>query len=288
MENGQSLRIVTVAFNPGDELANLAASLPGATDAAYELVIVDNGTEYDVVDDVAREFDARVVRTGTNLGYGSAANRGLADATGEWAIVVNPDVVFGDGAIDAMLAATGDWPRGGAFGPLIRSEEGEIYPSARHFPRLTTGIGHAAFSRIWPANPFTRSYQRNSSVETAHTVDWLSGACLLLRLEAFRQVGGFDESYFMFFEDTQLGEQLKDAGWQSIFLPSAVISHAQGSSWKEKPASMLRAHHRSAARYLAGVYSASYQAPLRLMLRGGLWVRGELQVLLARLKSLKK
>ncbi len=254
-----------MAFNPGEELANMAASLPGATTVPYELVIVDNGAEHAVVGEVARAFGARVVCSGKNLGYGSAANLGLADSVGEWGMVVNPDVVFGAGAIDAMLAGAGTWPHGGAFGPLILTEEQEVYPSARHFPRLSTGIGHAVLFHVWPGNPFTRAYRRNSSIESAHPVDWLSGACLLLRMEAFSQVGGFDESYFMFFEDTQLGEQLKAAGWQSVFLPDARISHEQGSSWKEKPASMLRAHHRSAARYLCGIYSAPHLAPLRLL-----------------------
>lgn len=285
MEKGQPLRIVTVAFNPGQELADLAASLPGATTAAYELVIVDNGTEHAVVDRVAQAHGARVVRSGKNLGYGSAANVGLSDAPGEWGMVVNPDVVFSRGSIDSMLESTSKWPRGGAFGPLILTEENEVYPSARHFPRLTVGTGHALLSHVWPGNPFTRAYQRNSSIEAEHPVDWLSGSCLLLRLKAFAQAGGFDESYFMFFEDTQLGEQLKAAGWQSVFLPRAQIRHEQGSSWKDKPAAMLRAHHRSAVHYLNGVYSAPHLAPLRLFLRVGLWVRGELQVLLSRVKS---
>lgn len=88
----------------------------------------------------------------------------------------------------------------------------------------------------------------------------------------------------MFFEDTQLGEQLKEAGWQSVYLPLAKIQHQQGSSWKDRPATMLRAHHRSAAHYLDGVYSSPSQAPLRLALRAALWLRGELQVLLSRVK----
>lgn len=188
MENGQPLRIVTVAFNPGEELANMAASLAGATVAAHELVIVDNGTEHAVVDAVARDVGATVLRSGKNVGYGSAANIGLAGARGEWGMIVNPDVVFGAGSIDAMFEGAKEWPRGGAFGPLIMTEENEVYPSARHFPRLSTGIGHAVLFHIWPGNPFTRAYRRNSSIDAAHPVDWLSGACLLVRMEAFTEV----------------------------------------------------------------------------------------------------
>ncbi len=284
MKNHLPLRIVTVAFNPGPDLASMAASLENATSSPYELVIVDNGSDPTIVDDVARRFGAQVIRTGENLGYGRAANLGLAETTSEWGVVVNPDVVFDRGSLDSMLHSTGSWPRGGAFGPLILTEEGEVYPSARRFPRLVTGIGHAVLAHVWDRNPFTRAYKQAGSIEDEHPVDWLSGACLLVRMEAFREVGGFDDSYFMFFEDTQLGEQLKAAGWQSVYLPLAKIYHEQGSSWKDRPATMLRAHHRSAAHYLDGVYPRPAQAPLRMVLRGALWLRGELQVFLSRVK----
>ncbi|WP_240611394.1 MULTISPECIES: glycosyltransferase family 2 protein [unclassified Actinobaculum] len=273
-----SLRIVTVAFNPGSELATLAASLDAATHLPYEFVIVDNGTENGTVDDVAATYRGRVVRSGSNLGYGGAVNLGAEGFAGQWLLVVNPDVVLSPGCIDALLDETRAWPRGGAFGPLIRTPEGEVYPSARHFPRLISGAGHAVFSGVWPSNPFTAAYRANESLERTHAVDWLSGAFLLMRMAAFEQVGGFDTSYFMFFEDTQLGEDLKAAGWQSIYVPGVEVMHEQGASWRERPANMIRAHHRSAAHYIDGVYHAPYQAPLRWALRLGLRMREVAQV----------
>lgn len=79
-------------------------------------------------------------------------------------------------------------------------------------------------------NPLPQELQEISAQKRPiddELVDWLSGACLLVRMEAFREVGGFDDSYFMFFEDTQLGEQFKAAGWQSVYLPLAKIYHEQ-------------------------------------------------------------
>ena len=283
MDTSNRLRIVTVAFNQGPELAALAASLTHAVSVPWEFVVVDNGGPTDVVTQLEKD-GVTIIRTGVNLGYGAAANFGLKDAAGEWALLVNPDVVFTPGSIDALLHAAQAWPRGGAFGPLIRTPEGEIYPSARMFPRLVSGTGHALFAGVWPENPATRSYRANTETSHAHTVDWLSGSCILLRLDAFREVGGFDPHFFMFFEDTKLGEDLRASGWQCVFLPEAEIVHEQGSSWKKRPAKMLREHHRSAARYLDGVYSKPYQAPLRLALHAGLWVRGEIQVLRANRK----
>lgn len=282
MQSKPGLRIVTVAFNPGPELARMVGSLSAACSHPYELVIVDNGTETEVVDEVAAASGAEIVRPGVNLGYGTAANLGARGVESEWILVVNPDVIFGEHSIDALVEVAGTWPKGGAFGPLIHTPEGLVYPSARHFPRLVSGIGHALLGGIWPANPFTQAYRRNSSVASAHPVDWLSGSCLLLRRVAFEQIGGFDESYFMFFEDTQLGDDLAKAGWQSVFIPDAQIVHDQGKSWKQQPEAMLRAHHRSAMHYLNGIYDAWYQWPLRALLWLGLKAREELQVFIAR------
>ncbi len=317
--NTERLRIVTVAFNPGEELALWAESVGEATHRAADVVIVDNGTDAEMVDAVGRIYGAAVLRPGRNLGYGTAVNRGVKalrersagtaapdpsagsfggrpfNAQGsaggeglfdlrdsEWIVVVNPDVVFLPDAIDKLIAAAAAWPRGGAFGPLVRDRAGTVYPSARKFPRLVSGVGHALLVGVWPNNPFSRAYRENADATRAHVVDWLSGSCLLLRREAFDAVGGFDESYFMFFEDTALGEQLASAGWQSVFVPDAEVVHDQGASWRNKPENMIRAHHRSAARYLDGVYSKPWQAPLRWALRAGLKAREELLVRLSR------
>ena len=324
--NTERLRIVTVAFNPGEELALWAESVGEATHRAADVVIVDNGTDAEMVDAVGRIYGAAVLRPGWNLGYGTAVNRGVKalrersagtaapdpsagsfggrpfNAQGlaghaqgsaggeglfdlrdsEWIVVVNPDVVFLPDAIDKLIAAAAAWPRGGAFGPLVRDRAGTVYPSARIFPRLVSGVGLALLVGFWPNNPFSRASRENADATRAHVVDWLSGSCLLLRREAFDAVGGFDESYFMFFEDTALGEQLASAGWQSVFVPDAEVVHDQGASWRNKPENMIRAHHRSAARYLDGVYSKPWQAPLRWALRAGLKAREELLVRLSR------
>ncbi len=275
--NTPQIRIVTVTFNPGDELRTFAASLSDATLAPYELVIVDNGKESEVVDAVVEEFGAILIRPGVNRGYGGAVNLGAAHFCGEWIVVANPDLMFEPGCLDAVIESAQGWPRGGAFGPLIRTPEGEIYPSARRFPRLVSGAGHALLAEVWQENPFSRAYRENAATGMAHAVDWLSGACLIMRREAFDAVGGFDDSYFMFFEDTQLGEDLRAAGWQSVFVPEGEVVHEQGTSWQSRPAQMLRAHHASAAHYLDGIYNRPWQAPLRGLLHAGLYIRGELR-----------
>src|SRR5665811_1651865 len=132
----------------------------------------------------------------------------------------------------------------------------------RDSPSLAQGIGHALLARVWPQNPWTRAYHRGSDGGVTEGAerrpDWLSGACLLLRREAFEAVGGFDEGYFMFFEDLDLSERLGKRGWTNVYLPSAKVTHVGGTSWRERPAPMIREHHASAVRYLTRRYHRWY------------------------------
>ena len=133
------------------------------------------------------------------------------------------------GALDVLLAAADRWPRAAALGPGIRTPTNDLYPSARGFPSLGRGIAHALLGWVWPSNPWTASYRRERTDAEERAIDgWLSGSCLLLRREAFVAVGGFDQTYFMYFEDTDLCERLLRAGWQNVYVPSAQVTHEGG------------------------------------------------------------
>ncbi|WP_307793720.1 glycosyltransferase family 2 protein [Actinotalea soli] len=269
------MRVVCVTFNPGPELDDFATSLRAGSSAEVELVLVDNGTEHERVDRVVQEHGAVLVRDGHNHGYGGAANRGSTGARQRWIVVANPDVVWHPGALDLLLEAGERHPEAGALGPTLLNTDGTRYPSSRAFPSLVQGVGHALLGKVWPGNPFTVRYRQDHQEPRGDEgpTGWLSGACLLLRREAFEQVEGFDEAYFMFFEDLDLAERLLAAGWSSIHVPAAVTTHVGGTSWRARPEAMIRAHHRSAALYLSRRYPAWYQAPVRLVLRVGLLAR---------------
>ena len=268
-----TVRVVCVVYHPGPELDEFAASLARAG-TGVELVLVDNGTDHSRSRAVADEHGAHLVVPGTNLGYGAAANAGAAGAAAPWLLVCNTDLVWQPGALDALVAAGEAHPGAGSLGPALLNTDGTVYPSARELPSLTQGAGHAVFARVWPGNPWTRAYQaRQETAGDERAAGWLSGACLLLRREAFEAVGGFDDGYFMFFEDVDLGERLGRAGWTNLYVPSAKVTHVGGTSWRERPAPMIRAHHASAYRYLARRYRRWYQAPVRWVLYLGLTVR---------------
>ncbi|HEY4990589.1 MAG TPA: glycosyltransferase family 2 protein [Nakamurella sp.] len=267
--------VVTVTYSPGAALDTLLDSLAAATSRPVRVVLADNGSTDGSVERAATRAGVRLLRTGSNLGYGAAANAGVAvlDPAISWVLVINPDVVLGAGSIDALLAAAERHPGAGAVGPLIATPEGVVYPSARQLPSIGAGMGHALFGWWWPSNPWTRRYRQDAAEPVERTAGWLSGSCLFLRREAFAQVDGFDPAYFMYFEDVDLGGRLAAAGWSSVYCPTARVVHQGGHSTDRAPAAMADAHHRSAYRYLSRRYSAPWQAPVRLALRVGLSAR---------------
>ncbi|MCG5431631.1 glycosyltransferase family 2 protein [Mycobacterium sp. MYCO198283] len=278
------MAVVTVTYSPGPHLDRFLASLGHATTREVSVVLADNGSVDGSVEAAVQRYpNVELLRTGGNLGYGSAANRGVAHTPAdEFVVVANPDVQWGPGSIDALLDAALRWPRAGALGPLIRDPDGSVYPSARHLPSLVRGGMHAVVGPLWKSNPWTVAYRQERQEPSERPVGWLSGSCLLLRRKAFDEVGGFDERYFMYMEDVDLGDRLGRAGWQNVYVPSAEVLHDKGHATGRDPATNLAAHHRSTYTYLADRHPGVWQAPLRGTIRAALRARAALVVRQAR------
>jgi len=283
----ENLIVVTVTYSPGPHLDRFLASLGHATERAVTVVMADNGSTDGVPEEALERYpNARLLHTGANLGYGSAVNLavrkyvadGAADGDPEFFIVANPDVVWGPGSIDVLLEAARRWPRAGSLGPLIRDPDGSVYPSARHQPSLLRGGMHAVVGPVWKSNPWTAAYRQERLEPSERPVGWLSGSCLLLRREAFAAIAGFDERYFMYMEDVDLGDRIAEAGWQNVYVPSAEVLHDKGHSTGRDPARNLAAHHRSTYTFLADRHSRRWQAPLRWAIRSALAARAGLVV----------
>jgi len=271
-----ALTVVTVTYSPGSHLDRFLSSLTVATDLPLRVVMADNGSTDGAPEEALERYPGtELLRTGANLGYGTAVNRAVATVPSgqEFVLVANPDVVWAPGSIDALLEAAGRWPRAGSLGPLIRDPDGAVYPSARHLPSLVRGGMHAVLGFAWKANPWTRSYRQEHVEPSERPVGWLSGSCLLVRRSAFDAVGGFDERYFMYMEDVDLGDRLGRAGWLNVYAPKSEILHDKGHSTGRDPDRNLRAHHVSTYIYLSDRHSGPWRAPLRWTMRTALRVR---------------
>jgi N-acetylglucosaminyl-diphospho-decaprenol L-rhamnosyltransferase len=275
------LVVVTVTYSPGPHLGRFLGSLSHATDRPVSVIMADNGSTDGAPEEALESYpNVRLMRTGANLGYGTAVNRAVAEigAEAEFFVVANPDVQWGAGCIDVLLEAAGRWPQAGALGPLIHDPDGSIYPSARHLPSLIRGGMHAVVGPFWKTNPWTAEYRQERTEPSERPVGWLSGSCLLLRRSAFDEVSGFDERYFMYMEDVDLGDRLGKAGWQNVYVPSAEILHDKGHATGRDPARNLAAHHASTYTFLADRHPKRWQAPLRWTIRVALAARAGLVV----------
>jgi len=268
--------IVTVSFRSSEAIRNLLASIPGSTSHPVDIVVVDNVPGGD--HELARALmgsTARIVPRPDNPGYGGGINAGVATLNPDigWIFVVNPDLRLDSGSLDELVRVGNSDSTIGALGPRIRDHNGTVYPSARAIPSLRLGVGHALLGDLAPANPWTRRYYQFADYATERDAGWLSGACILVRRTAFDDVSGFDDEFFMYFEDVDLGFRLGLGGWRNVFVPSATVEHEGGHSTRQHSTSMIAAHHASARRWIGKRYPGISWWPVRFIVTVGLRLR---------------
>ncbi len=253
---------VVVNYNARDALVACVNSL--RADGVRTVVVVDNASHDGSAEALAAaDPEARFVPTGANLGFGRAANRGVAVVATPYVLILNPDVVVEPGTVKALTAALELDPGLAAVGPRVEDPDGSLYPSVRRFPDLVVAAGHAFLGYVAPSNPFSRAYKLlDWDHSRAGDVDWISGSCLMARRAAFDAVGGFDESYFMYAEDVDLCWRLRRAGWRIGYEPAGRVVHAGAVSTNQAPYRMILEHHRSLWRFAR----RSTEGPRRLAL----------------------
>jgi N-acetylglucosaminyl-diphospho-decaprenol L-rhamnosyltransferase len=259
---------VVVNYNAREHLLICVASLLGE---GVDIVIVADNGSVDGSEAVlsARYPEVKWAETGSNLGYGAAADLGAALSDSTYLLVCNPDVVLDDGCVATLRRFLEARPDVAVVGPRIVDGMGALYPSARRFPDLMEALGHGFLGQFWPGNPFSRRYRMNDwDHVSARTVDWVSGACFLVRRSAWEVVGGFDQGYFMYLEDVDLCWRLGRAGWAVAYEPAAQVVHVQGVSADRHPYRMLLAHHVSMWRFARRATPASRRWVLPLVLPG--------------------
>lgn len=273
-----ALAVVTVSYRSEEVLPTLIASLTAATSREFVMVIADNSAS-SATKAIADEYGARYVPLNRNAGYGGAVNAAVRSLGPEvrCILICNPDVRLLPGSLDHLVDRLDEDASIGAVGPRVLNEDGSTYPSARAVPSLRTGIGHALFANIWKGNPWSRRYRAESELsDTPRTAGWLSGSCLLVRRADFDAVGGFDEGYFMYFEDVDLGVRLAEAGRRNLYAPAARVVHAGAHSTSVEAPRMIAAHHESARRFISRRYRGPLLAPVRWAIYAALSVRSRI------------
>jgi N-acetylglucosaminyl-diphospho-decaprenol L-rhamnosyltransferase len=276
---GSDLAVVVVNYNAGDYLTRCLSSVySAAADLALEVVVVDNASRDGSDRRAAAEHPAaRILENPVNRGFASAANQGIRATRAPFALLLNPDAEITGGTLAGLLKVAGERPLVGAVGLLVRNPDGTVQPSARKVPGLVEALGHAFLGPFLPNNPFTRSHTMADWDRTSdREVECISGSAMLVRREAFEQVGGFDEGYFMYVEDFDLCTRLRNAGWTVLFSPEVEVVHEIGVSSRHMPKRMALEHSRSIYRYFDRHVARGPRVLLKPLVRAILWVRARL------------
>jgi len=256
MMNGRpEIAIVVVSYNTRDLLLEcLASAVESAEGTSVELVVVDNGSR-DGSFEAAREFypHALAIRNSTNLGFGAACNQAINETSAPFILLLNSDARLTPSAFHALRDCIGLNDGCGAASCRLVNPQGEPMVNARNF--LTplnqafelVGVGKGFQSRY-----FSRTHRlRFDASMTDCSIDWVDGACLILRRAAIDEVGFFDERFFMYSEDEDLCLRLKSRGWSVCITARGAAIHLGGASSKQNKFEMLRQFYASQLLFLS-------------------------------------
>jgi N-acetylglucosaminyl-diphospho-decaprenol L-rhamnosyltransferase len=198
-----------------------------------EVTVVDNASEDGTLEMLQAEFPwVRVIANSVNAGFGAAHNRALREADGRYWLVLNSDAAPLPGALQTLVRFMDANPSVAVSGPRLRLPNGEVQPSRRRFPTpATLFMESSQLQCFWPDNAVLRRfYVQDRPDDAVQDVDWLVGACLCVRAEAARQVGLFDERFFMYSEELDWSRRFRAAGWRIVYVPTAEVIHHEGGT----------------------------------------------------------
>jgi N-acetylglucosaminyl-diphospho-decaprenol L-rhamnosyltransferase len=241
---------VVVHYRTPVRLLACVDALDRQTYPCKEIVVVDNSDEEEEGERISGlPGPWRVHHAASNLGFGPACNVGAHITASDYLLFLNADLTLSERACEELLLTAASNPRVAVVGPRIYGSDGEVELSARSFPSLSTGVlGRSSIAtRLLRRTGKSPRALTTALSDATRPVDWVSGACMLVRRDAFRQAGGFDEGYWMYWEDADLCRRLANRGWDAMFCAGAEAHHMTGSSGRS--ARTIEAFHASAARY---------------------------------------
>jgi GT2 family glycosyltransferase len=288
------ITVIIVNYNSGVHLAECLTSLDaGLAGFNWEVVVVDNAST-DSSEAAAAKSESRdcatkrvrLVRLPTNTGFAAAANLGARTGAANLLLFINPDCLVAPGFLAPLVDELDTSLRRAAVAPCVLNEDGSPQGNARGDPTMMTGFfGRSTLlSRLFPSAGLARRNVLRPESQAAASVDWVSGSCVLMQREAFDEIGGFDERYFLYWEDADLCRRLRQAGWIIRVRPEARVVHVGARSSRTVKPLAIRAFHRSAYLYYTTHVAPSPWSARRWLAAGLLFARCGGKLLAARIR----
>lgn len=247
------LSIVIICWNDLKVIKECLRSIYDTTKSIdFEVIVSDNGSKDESLAYIREHHPkVRIVENGANLGFAKGNNVGIAAATGEYILILNPDTIIHEGALDRWIPFADQHPEAGAFGCRVLNSDGSYQHPAKPFPTVRR-YWLSAFC-MWPlgylSDVLTDRYVGWSG-ETTRSIDWQSGCCVMLRGDVLKKLGGFDERFFYHFEEVDLCRRVWDAGFPILHCPDATITHLGGQSVGRFPIRFTLEKYRNRYRYV--------------------------------------
>jgi N-acetylglucosaminyl-diphospho-decaprenol L-rhamnosyltransferase len=264
---------IVVTYNA---LPWLERSLESARET--ELVVVDHGSTDGTLELVRKRFREAIVVEQENKGFGAGNNAGMRVASGRWYLLLNSDAWLTPGALDALVGFAEAHPRAAVVGPRLLNPDGTLQRSVRGFPTVWRIATEYLFLRkLAPrSRALNAFYAGGFDHDEPREAEFLMGSCLLVRAEAVVAVGGFDERYFMFSEETDWCYRFREAGWEVWFYPGAEAVHVGGATTSQNWGPMFREQVSGHLRFLSEHRSERDAERARRLMLVALAFRGRL------------
>lgn len=262
------LAVAVVSYDTRDLLELCLRSVRAARPA--HAVVVDNGSTDGSIELVRTHFaEMTLIVNKPNRGYGAAGNQAIASCSAPVVLLLNSDTEIAPDALSALGRYLAEHHEAAVAGPRLVNLDGSLQASTLGFPSTADMLmGDTGLHLLVRRTPILRErFLRTWSHDSARPVPWLRGAALAIRRSAFDAVGGFDERYFMYWEEVDLCRRLAAAGWQTHFAPVTDVLHARSASTRKHPRAMRREWLVSYGRYLARHETARAAASQLRLLR---------------------
>jgi len=220
-----------------------------------QTIVVDNASTDGSAEMVATTFpQVQLIRNQTNTGFARANNQALAQTTAPFVLFLNPDTELPIEAIKTLIDVANQNPTVGIFGPKLLNPDGSLQPSVRRFPDfLSQAMVVLKLHHRWPKlRPVARYYANDHDSATFGQVDQVMGACFFVRRDVIKAIGGFDEGYWIWFEEVDYCRRAKNAGWPTAYSPTPAVIHHGGTGFRQVASlKRQRLFLRSLNRYFA-------------------------------------
>jgi GT2 family glycosyltransferase len=268
---GVDLSVIIVNWNTKSLLRDCLASVYAqASDLHFEVIVVDNASSDGSAEMVEDEFTGTtLIRNRENVGFSKAANQAIVMSKARYILLLNSDIILLDAALVRMVEFMDRHPRVAVLGPRLTNQRGVLEYSCRSFPTPSIALFlNYPFAKIVPPEKAFKGYLLSDwDHSSAREVDWVTGACMLVRRESMEEAGLLDETYFMFAEDVDWCYRMKLSNWQVFYVPSAKVVHIKGASYADGATGrqMRVESHKSMMRFFEKHYQTTAVIRFRIL-----------------------